>query len=216
MRQAIAEHMVRSKHTSAHVSTVFEVDMSAVLAHQRENKDQFAEDGVKLTLMAYFVAASAAALQAHLIVNSALLEDKIVLKEAVNIGVAVSLGEEGLIVPVIKNAAGKFLSETARELNDLVARARARKLQPDEVQDGTFTITNHGVSGSLLATAIINQPQCAIMGVGAVQRRPVVEKDAVVARPMAYLTLTFDHRIVDGAIADAFLVTVKETLEDQS
>ena len=214
MRQAIAEHMVRSKHTSAHVTTVFEVNMSAVLAHQSENKDQFAEDGVELTLTAYFVVASAAALQAHTIVNSALLEDKIVLKEAVNIGVAVSLGEEGLIVPVIKNAAGKPLTETARKLNDLVARARARQLQPDEVQDGTFTITNHGVSGSLLATAIINQPQCAIMGVGAIQQRPVVKQDAVVARPMAYLTLTFDHRIIDGAIADTFLAKVKAVLEN--
>jgi 2-oxoglutarate dehydrogenase E2 component (dihydrolipoamide succinyltransferase) len=165
-------------------------------------------------LTAYFVVASAAALQAHTIVNSALLEDKIVLKEAVNIGVAVSLGEEGLIVPVIKNAAGKPLTETARKLNDLVARARARQLQPDEVQDGTFTITNHGVSGSLLATAIINQPQCAIMGVGAIQQRPVVKQDAVVARPMAYLTLTFDHRIIDGAIADTFLAKVKAVLEN--
>ena len=214
MRQAIAEHMVRSKHTAAHVTTVFEVDMSAVLAHQSENQDQFLEDGVKLTLTAYFVSTGAVALQVHPMVNSALLEDKIVLKEAVNIGVAVSLGEEGLIVPVIKNAAGKPLTETARKLNDLVARARARQLQPDEVQDGTFTITNHGVSGSLLATAIINQPQCAIMGVGAIQQRPVVKQDAVVARPMAYLTLTFDHRIIDGAIADTFLAKVKAVLEN--
>ncbi len=216
MRQAIAKHMVRSKHTSAHVTTVFEVDMSVVLAHQAEYKARLGADGVKLTLTAYFVAASAAALRAHPIVNSALRQEKIVLKEAVNIGVAVSLGEEGLIVPVIKNAAGKSLAETARELNDLVARARARKLQPDEVQGGTFTITNHGVSGSLLATAIINQPQCAIMGVGAVQQRAVVENNAVVARPMAYLTLTFDHRIIDGAIADSFLTTVVGALEVRS
>ena len=213
MRQAIAEHMVRSKHTSAHVTTVFEVDMSAVVGHHQEHKAQLDRDGSKLTLTAYFVAASAAALQDHPILNSTLLEDKIVLKDDVNIGVAVSLGENGLIVPVIKHAARKPLVETARELNDLVARARAQQLQPDEVQDGTFTITNHGVSGSLFATAIINQPQCAIMGIGAVQKRPVVEHDAIVVRPMAYLTLSFDHRIIDGAIANTFLAKVKSVLE---
>ncbi len=213
MRQAIAEHMVRSKHTSAHVTTVFEVDMSAVVGHHQEHKAQLDRDGSKITLTAYFVAASAAALQDHPILNSTLLEDKIVLKDDINIGVAVSLGENGLIVPVIKHAARKPLVETARELNDLVARALAQQLQPDEVQDGTFTITNHGVSGSLFATAIINQPQCAIMGIGAVQKRPVVEQDAIVVRPMAYLTLSFDHRIIDGAIANTFLAKVKSVLE---
>ena len=214
MRQTIAKHVVHSKHIAAHVSTMFEVDMSAVVAHHQEHKAQFDHDGGKLTLTGYFVAASALALQAYKIANSTLLEDKIVLKKDINIGVAVSLGEEGLIVPVIKNTAVKSLEEIARELNDLVTRARAGQLQPDEVQDGTFTITNHGVSGSLFATAIIHQPQCAILGIGAVQKRPVIEHDAVVVRPMAYLTLTFDHRIIDGAIADMFMAKVKAVLEN--
>ncbi len=214
MRQTIAEHMVHSKHVSAHVTTMFEVDMSAVIAHHREHKAQFEYDSSKLTLTSYFVAASVLTLQAHKIVNSTLVEDKIVLKKDINVGVAVSLGEEGLIVPVIKNTAVKSLKEIARELNDLVTRARARQLQPDEVRDGTFTITNHGVSGSLFATAIIHQPQCAILGIGAVQKRPVVEHDAVVVHPMAYLTLTFDHRIIDGAIADMFMAKVKTVLEN--
>ena len=144
--------------------------MSAVVAHHQEQKSQSDNDGSKLTLTAYFVAASAAALRAHPIVNSTLLGDKIVLKAEVNISVAVSIGEEGLIVPVIKNAAGKALRETARELHELFTRARSRQLHPDDVQHGTFTITNHGISGSLLATAIIHQPQCAIIGVGALYR----------------------------------------------
>ena len=214
MRQAIAKHMVHSKRTSAHVTTVFEVDMRAVVGHHHEHKAQSNHNGSKVTLTAYFVAASAIALQAHPILNCTLIEDSIVLKDDVNIGVAVSLGDDGLIVPVIKHADRKTLEEIARELNDLVARARARQLQPDEVQDGTFTITNHGISGSLFATAIINQPQCAIIGIGAVQKRPVVEQDDVVVRPMAYLTLSFDHRIIDGAIADMFLAKVKSVLEN--
>ena len=214
MRQAISKHMVHSKRTSPHVTTVFEVDMSAVITHHQEHKSQSDNDGSKFTLTAYFVAASAAALRAHPIVNSTLVSDKIVLKDEVNIGVAVSLGEEGLIVPVIKNAAEKAFRDTARELHKLVTRARSRQLHPDDVQHGTFTITNHGTSGSLLATAIIHQPQCAIIGVGAVQKRPVVEQDTVVVRPMAYLTLTFDHRIIDGATADMFLSKVKTVLEN--
>lgn len=214
MRQAIAKHMVHSKRTSAHVTTVFEVDMSAVVGHHHEHKTQRDHNGSKVTLTAYFVAASTIALQAHPILNCTLIDDSIVLKDAVNIGVAVSLGDDGLIVPVIKHADRKTLEEIASELNDLVARARARQLQPDEVQDGTFTITNHGISGSLFATAIINQPQCAIIGIGAVQKRPVVEQDDVVVRPMAYLTLSFDHRIIDGAMADMFLAKVKSVLEN--
>ena len=141
-------------------------------------------------------------------------DDKILLMDSVNVGVAVALGEDGLIVPVIKDAAGKLLPEIALDLNGLVTRARNHRLSPDEVQSGTFTITNHGVSGSLMATAIINQPQCAILAVGAVQKRAIVEKDKVVVQPMAYMTLTFDHRIIDGAIADAFMNTVKTSLEN--
>ena len=214
MRQAIAKHMVQSKQTSAHVTTVFEVNMSAVTTHQLANKTRFMDDGIKLTLTSYFVVASANALLKHTIVNSTMRDDKILLMDSVNVGVAVALGEDGLIVPVIKDAAGKLLPEIALDLNGLVTRARNHRLSPDEVQSGTFTITNHGVSGSLMATAIINQPQCAILAVGAVQKRAIVEKDKVVVQPMAYMTLTFDHRIIDGAIADAFMNTVKTSLEN--
>lgn len=213
MRKSIAEHMVRSKHTSPHVTTVFEADMSKAIAHREANKAIFARDGVNLTFTAYFVAASVAALKAFPLVNSSFAEDKILLRKEVNIGVAVSLGEEGLIVPVIKHADDKSLLALARELNDLANRARSKQLKPDEVQGGTFTITNHGVSGSLFATPIINQPQCGILGVGAIQKRVVVIGDAIAIRPMVYISLTFDHRIIDGAIADYFVAKVKEGLE---
>ena len=213
IRKSIADHMVRSKHTSPHVTTVFEVDMSKVAAHREANKAQFARDGVNLTFSAYFVAASASALKAFPMVNSSFADDKIVLKRDVNIGVAVSLGEEGLIVPVVKQADEKSLLGLARAVNDLANRARAKQLKPDEVQGGTFTITNHGVSGSLFATPIINQPQCAILGVGAIQKRVVVINDAIAIRPMCYISLTFDHRILDGALADYFVAKVKEGLE---
>ncbi len=213
MRKSIAEHMVRSKHTSPHVTTVFEADMSKAISHREANKAIFARDGVNLTFTAYFVAASVAALKAFPLVNSSFAEDKIILRKEVNIGVAVSLGEEGLIVPVIKQADDKSLLAIARELNDLANRARSKQLKPDEVQGGTFTITNHGVSGSLFATPIINQPQCGILGVGAIQKRVVVINDAIAIRPMVYISLTFDHRIIDGAIADYFVAKVKETLE---
>ena len=214
IRKSIADHMVRSKHTSPHVTTVFEVDMSKATAHREANKAQFARDGVNLTFTAYFVAASASALKAFPMVNSSFADDKIVLKRDVNIGVAVSLGEEGLIVPVIKQADEKSLLGLARAVNDLANRARAKQLKPDEVQGGTFTITNHGVSGSLFATPIINQPQCSILGVGMIQKRVVVTSgDAIAIRPMCYISLTFDHRILDGALADYFVAKVKEGLE---
>ncbi len=213
MRKSIAEHMVRSKHTSPHVTTVFEVDMSKVAAHRDANKARFARDGVNLTFTIYFVSAAASALKAHPMVNSIFAGDKIVLKREINIGVAVSLGEEGLIVPVIKQADEKSLLGIARAVNDLAHRARAKQLKPDEVQGGTFTITNHGVSGSLFATPIISQPQCGILGVGMIQKRAVVINDAIAIRPMCYISLTFDHRILDGALADYFTAKVKEVLE---
>lgn len=221
VRRAIAEHMVFSKHTSPHVTTIMEADMSRVAAHRQENKDAFARDGVNLTYTAYFVAAAAAALKAHSIVNSSWREDGILIHRGIHIGVATSLGEAGLIVPVIKNADSLSLLGLARAINDLASRARARQLKPDDVQGGTFTITNHGVSGSLFATPIINQPQCAILGVGAIQKRVVVVSDAsgadlIAIRPMVYLGLTFDHRILDGALADAFLGKVVQTLQNWS
>ena len=222
VRKSIAEHMVRSRHTSAHVTTAMEADLSRVLAHRLANKDGFARDGVHLTLTAYFVAASVAALKAVPIVNASWGEGGIVLHRQVHVGVAVSMGDEGLIVPVVKNADQRSLLALARTVNDLSTRARAHKLAPDEVQGGTFTITNHGVSGSLFATPIINQPQCAILGVGAVLKRVVAvealdpaggTQDVIAVRPMVYLTLTFDHRILDGALADRFLGQVVKTLE---
>jgi 2-oxoglutarate dehydrogenase dihydrolipoamide succinyltransferase (E2 component) len=219
VRRRTADHMVFSKHTSAHVSTIAEADMSRVIAHRAAEKEAFAREGVNLTFTAYFVAASVAALKAYPLVNSSWTEPGIQLHRAINIGMATSLGEAGLIVPVIKNADSLSLLGLARVVNDLANRARARQLKPDEVQGGTFTITNHGISGSLFATPIINQPQCAILGVGIIQKRVVVvsdEKlgDVMAIRPMVYLGLTFDHRILDGAIADYFLGKVIETLEN--
>jgi 2-oxoglutarate dehydrogenase E2 component (dihydrolipoamide succinyltransferase) len=206
--------MVHSKHTSPHVSTIMEADMSAVSAHRAANKALFAQDGVNLTFTVYFVAAAVAALKTYPLVNSAWTEEGIAVHESINIGMATSLGEAGLIVPVIKNADGLSLLGIARAVNDLAERARSKKLKPDDVQGGTFTITNHGTSGSLFATPIINQPQCAILGTGIIQKRAVVINDAIAIRPMVYLGLTFDHRILDGAIADYFLGKIKSTLEE--
>jgi len=213
IRRSVADHMVRSKHTSPHVTTVMEADLSRVAAHRQAQREAFARDRVDLTYTPYCVAASIAALKALPLVNSSWSEAGIVIHRSVNIGLAVSLGEKGLIVPVIKDADRKSLLQLAAEVNDLAARARNRQLKPDEVQGGTFTITNHGVSGSLFATPIINQPQCAILGVGAIQKRAVVIDDAIAIRPMVYLSLTFDHRILDGASADGFLAKVVEVLQ---
>jgi 2-oxoglutarate dehydrogenase E2 component (dihydrolipoamide succinyltransferase) len=213
IRRSVAEHMVRSKHTSPHVTTVMEADLTRVVAHRQAHRATFARDRIDLTFTPYFVAACVAALKAFPMVNSSWSEAGIVLHPAVNIGMAVSLGEKGLIVPVIRDADRKSHLQLASEVNDLAARARNRQLKPDEVQGGTFTITNHGVSGSLFATPIINQPQCGILGVGAIQKRVVVIDDAIAIRPMVYLSLTFDHRILDGASADGFLAKVVETLK---
>jgi len=219
IRSRIAEHMVMSKRTSPHVTTVFEADMSKVVAHRSANKETFAQDGVNLTYTAYFVAATATALKVYPRVNSSWSDEGLILQGEVNIGMATSLGEEGLIVPVIKRADELSLRGIARMVNDLANRARAKQLEPDEVSDGTFTITNHGISGSLFAMPIINQPQCAILGVGKLQKRVVVLADetgydTIAVRPMVYLTLTFDHRILDGAVADYFLEKVVDTLEN--
>ena len=216
LRKSIAAHMVLSKHTSPHVTTVMEANLQRVVAHREANKAAFARDGVNLTYTAYWISALVAALKAVPLVNSSWTEEGILIHSAIHIGMATSLGAEGLIVPVIKHADGLSLLGLARSINDLAERARARRLQPDEVKGGTCTITNHGTSGSLFATPIINQPQCAILGVGAIQKRPVVIEDAIAIRPMVYLSLTFDHRILDGAAADQFLSTVVHTLQDWS
>jgi len=213
VRRSIAKHMLESKHTSPHVSTFIEADLSKVSAHRAANKEAFARQGINLTFTAYFVRATAAALQAYPIVNSSWSEDGIILQPEINIGMAVSMDAEGLIVPVIRGADQLTLLETARVVNDLAVRARGKQLTPTEVRGGTFTITNHGTSGSLFATPIINQPQCGILGTGTIQKRPVVINDAITIRPMVYLSLTFDHRILDGAVADYFLGAVRQGLE---
>ena len=218
MRRAIAEHMVMSKRTSPHVTTVFEVDLTKVVAHRTANQAAFERDSAHLTFTPYFAMATIAALKKYPLVNSSWGENGILLHRSINLGVAVSLGEEGLIVPVIKNADALNLLGLARAVNDLSDRARRKQLKPDEVQGGTFTITNHGTSGSLFATPIINQPQCGILGVGLIQKRVVVLTqggvDAIAVRPMVYLGLTFDHRILDGSSADQFVAAIKAALEN--
>ena len=217
MRRSIAEHMVRSRRVAPHVTTVFEVDVGRIAAHRERSKTSFERQGVKLTFTAYFAQAAVAALQAVPSVNASYGDDGIVMHRRVHVGVAVAL-EEGLIVPVIRDADEKNLLGLARAVNDLADRARGRRLKPDETQGGTFTITNHGVGGSLFATPIINQPQAAIMGVGAIQKRAVVitqgGADAIAIRPMCYLSLTIDHRMLDGATADRFLSVVKSFVEE--
>ncbi|MBV6449618.1 MAG: Dihydrolipoyllysine-residue acetyltransferase component of pyruvate dehydrogenase complex [Anaerolineales bacterium] len=216
IRKSIAEHMVMSKRTSPHVLSVMEADMSRVVKHRSANKEIFSRDGVNLTFTAYFMMAIVAGLKNYPVTNSSWTDEGVLVHKAVNLGMAVSLGDEGLIVPVIKGADDLSLLAMARTVNDLANRARAKKLQPDEVKGGTFTLTNHGSSKSLFAFPVINQPQCGILGVGAMQKRVVVIDDAIAIRPMVYLSFVFDHRILDGASADNFLMKVKETLEGWS
>lgn len=216
MRRAIAEHMVRSVQTSPHATTVWEVDCARIVAHREANRATFERDGVHLTLLPYFIAAAVQALRQHPRVNASWDERGIVLHRQINIGIAVSL-DDGLIVPVIRDAGALNLLGLARAVQDLADRARSNRLRPEDVQAGTFTITNHGGFGSLLATPIIHQPQCAILGIGKVEKRPVVVEangaDALAIRPMAYLSLSFDHRVLDGADADRFMATLKRAIE---
>jgi pyruvate/2-oxoglutarate dehydrogenase complex dihydrolipoamide acyltransferase (E2) component len=218
LRRKIAERMIQSQLTSAHVLSVIEADLGAVLAHRRANKDAFAAEGGKLTLSAYFVSALAASLALHPEFNSSWHEEYMILHPEVHIGVAVSLGEEGLIVPVVKKADSLSLSQTAREIERLSLAARSGKLEAEDVRGGTFTLTNYGTGGSLIAAPIINQPQIGILGTGAVQKRAVVATspegvDSIVIRPMLYLSLVFDHRALDGESANRFLATLKSKLE---
>ena len=212
MRRAIAEHMVRSVQTSPHVTTVFEFDFTAVARHRAAHKAQFARDGVNLTFTAYLVAATVEALKQHPMVNSTWTEAGVELKREINVGMATAI-DDGLIVPVIKGADGLNLLGLARTINDLAERARRKQLQPSEVQGGTFSITNHGTSGSLFATPIINQPQCGILGVGKIEKRVKVIDDAIAIRPLAYVSFTFDHRILDGKTADDFVSSIKQAVE---
>ncbi len=212
IRRSIAEHMVRSKQTSPHVTTVFEIDFTAVAAHRKAHKDSYARDGARLTFTAYLVAATVQALKDHPMVNSSWADDGILLRREINIGMATAI-DDGLIVPVIKNADSLNLLGLARAVNDLADRARNKQLKPDEVKGGTFSITNHGTTGSLFATPIINQPQCGILGVGAIEKRVKVIDDAIAIRPLAYVSFTFDHRILDGASADRFVAAIKQQIE---
>ena len=214
MRQKIAEHMVASTHVSPHVYSVDEVDMSKIAALRAKSKDEFEKRyETKLTFMPFFVKAAVAGLRAYPIVNASLDGTNVVLHKEMNIGIAVAL-DWGLIVPVVKNADEKNLLGIQRNLNDLAERARSKKLKPEEVQEGTFSITNPGVFGGLFGLPIISQPNVAILGLGAIEKRPVVVEDAIAIRSMCYVTLSYDHRVVDGAIAHQFLHKVKETLEN--
>jgi pyruvate dehydrogenase E2 component (dihydrolipoamide acetyltransferase) len=216
MRQKIAEHMVASKHVSAHVYSVEEIDMSKIAALRAKAKDEFEKRyETKLTFMPFFVKATVAGLRAYPTLNASLDGTNMVLHKEVNIGIAVAL-DWGLIVPVIKNADEKNLLGIQRNLNDLAERARSKKLKPEEVQESTFSITNPGVFGGLFGLPVISQPNVGILGLGAIEKRPVVINDSIAIRSMCYITLSYDHRVVDGAIAHQFLHKVKDTLENWS
>ena len=212
MRKKIAEHMVLSKKTSAHVHSVFHVDFSHVERIRRDKKDEYQKLGARLTFMAFIAKAVIDALRRHPVLNASLDGENIVLRKDVNLGVAVAL-ETGLIVPVIANADEKNLLGLSRAIADVADRARAKQLKPEEVHGGTFTITNPGQFGAQFGMPIINQPQVAILGVGTIEKRPVVIDDAIAIRTMAYLTIGFDHRLVDGAVADDFMSEVKKQIE---
>jgi pyruvate dehydrogenase E2 component (dihydrolipoamide acetyltransferase) len=216
MRRKIAQHMIQSKQTSAHVATVFELDFTNVEKLRRQNKDAYAARGVKLTYMPFIVQAVIAGLRDFPVLNASLDEHNIVYHRDFNIGIAVAL-EWGLIVPVLKRADELNILGASRAINDLGDRARSKKLSPDDVQGGTFTITNPGVYGGLFGLPIINQPQVAILGVGGIKKRPVVvetkDGDFIAIRSMAYFSLSFDHRLIDGAIADQFMARVKAVIE---
>jgi 2-oxoglutarate dehydrogenase E2 component (dihydrolipoamide succinyltransferase) len=216
MRQKIAEHMVLSKRTSAHVTTVHRVDMTRVAKMRAKHKEDFAARyGMSLTFLPFVVRGAVEALRQFPIVNASIDGTNILYHNEINIGIAVAL-ENGLIVPVIRNADERNVLGLQRSIVDLASRARARQLKPDEIQGGTFSITNFGSFGSIFATPIINQPQVAILGVGAVEKVPVVIDDAIAIRSQAYLALTFDHRLIDGALADQFTAKVKSVLENWS
>ncbi|PYP94146.1 MAG: 2-oxoglutarate dehydrogenase, E2 component, dihydrolipoamide succinyltransferase [Gemmatimonadetes bacterium] len=218
IRKITADHMIMSRRISAHVTSFFEVDYSRVAELRRKHKAAYAERGVNLTYLAFIAKACGENLRKHSVVNAAVSGDTIIYRRDVNIGIAVAL-EWGLIVPVVKRADELSLSGLARAINDLGERARSKKLSPDEIQRGTFTITNPGVFGSYAGAPIINQPQVAILGVGAIEKRPKVVTlpdgtDTIAIRTMGMVSMSYDHRVVDGADADRFLADVKRALED--
>jgi 2-oxoglutarate dehydrogenase E2 component (dihydrolipoamide succinyltransferase) len=218
MRALISEHMVASRQTSAHVTSFIEIDFTRVARIRAKKRAEFeAATGQKLSYMPFIIKAVTEGLKAFPVMNSSVAGTSIIYRKQINIGIAVAL-DWGLIVPVIKSADDLSISGITRTLNDLAARARAKKLSPEEVQDGTFTITNPGVFGSLMGTPIINQPQVAILGVGAIEKRPKVlsgadGEDVIAIRTCAYFSISFDHRVIDGAVADQFLAFLKKTIE---
>ena len=218
MRALISEHMVASRHTSAHVTSFIEIDFTRVARIRAKKRAEFeAANGQKLTYMPFIIKAVTDGLKSFPIMNSSVAGNNVIYRKQMNIGIAVAL-DWGLIVPVIKRADDLSISGITRALNDLAARARAKKLSPEEVQEGTFTITNPGVFGSLMGTPIINQPQVAILGVGAIEKRPKVltgtdGEDVIAIRTCAYFSLSFDHRVIDGAVADQFMAFLKKTIE---
>jgi 2-oxoglutarate dehydrogenase E2 component (dihydrolipoamide succinyltransferase) len=219
IRKRIADHMVQSLlHTAPHVTTVFEADMSRVLAHRTTHKSDFETRGAPLTLTAYFVAAAVKAIQSVPEANSRWTDSALEIYDTINIGIATALEDGGLVVPVLRVVEARTLFDIAQGLNELVTAARTGKLQPTDVRGGTFTISNHGVSGSLIATPIvINQPQSAILGVGRLEKRATVierqGRDEIAIQPRCYVTLTIDHRVMDGHQANGFLTTFVKTLE---
>lgn len=221
MRRLIAEHMVESVRVSPHVTTVFEIDLSRVVSIREKNKTTFSKrEGFNITFTPFLIAAAVQAIKKFPIVNVSVDGDEVLWKDHINIGCAVALGAEGgggLIVPVIKQAQNKSLREIAKSLSDLAARARTKKLLPEEVHGGTFSITNPGGWGSITSNPIINQPQVAMLGIGAIVRRPVVvENDQIVIRPMMLASLTFDHRVIDGEGGAMWLAEYKRILENWS
>ena len=216
MRKAIAEHMVSSKRISAHVNTVFEVDMTAVVQLRDSHKGEFQNrEGIPLTYTPFFAKALVDNVREFPVFNASMSGDNVIYKKPINLGIAVAL-ETGLIVPVIRNAHLKSFTGLALAINDLAERARSKRLKPDDVKDGTISLTNPGSYGALFNTPIISQPQVAILGVGGIEKRPVVISDAIAVRSMVYLSLTFDHRLIDGAAADQFMATLKDRLQSWS
>ncbi|MGH9485454.1 MAG: dihydrolipoamide acetyltransferase family protein, partial [Terriglobales bacterium] len=213
MRKLIAEHMVMSKRTSPHVYTIFAVDATKITQIRDSEKARFEQTtGQKLTFMPFFCQAAIAMARQFPAINSSMQEESIVYKNDINLGIAVSL-DWGLIVPVIKHAEEKNFLGLQRAVNDLSSRARTKKLSPDEVQDGTFSISNYGIYGGLMGTPIINQPQAAILGIGGIHKTPVVINDAIAIRSIVYLTLSFDHRIIDGATAEQAMAFLRDRIE---
>ncbi len=216
MRQRIGEHMVASKRVSPHVYSVDEIDMTKIATLRAKSKDEFEKrNGTKLTFMPFFVKAAVAGLRAFPTLNASLDGTNVILHKEINIGIAVAL-DWGLLVPVVKHADEKNILGIQRSMNDLAERARTKKLKPEEVQEGTFSITNPGVFGGLFGLPVISQPNVGILGLGAIEKRPVVINDSIAIRSMCYVTLSYDHRVVDGAVAHQFLHKVKETLENWS